>query len=129
MRDPGGKKSLHARAQFKGMNFSYVFDDTFLTSSSSEAISDSNSKIDMSLGKLRCNTTSHSNGTCPMDVSANGDAQKGSKPGCFATKIAPVGDSVGAGGMVLYNAEGMFDMQQTFGSYNFDEACNATTEE
>ena len=31
--------------------------------------------------------------------------------------------------MVLCNAEGMFDMQQTFGSYNFDEACNATAEE
>ena len=97
LRDPGGKKRLYARAQFNGMNFSHVFDGTF-SASSSEAISDSNSKIVMHLGQLRCNTTSHSNGTCPMDVSANGDAQKGPKrTGCFATKIAPVGDSVGAG--------------------------------
>ena len=31
-----------------------------------------------------------------MDVSTIADAQKGSEPGCFATKVAPVVDSVGA---------------------------------
>ena len=34
MRDPGGKKCLHARARFKGVNFSNVFDGTFSSSSS-----------------------------------------------------------------------------------------------
>ena len=64
-----------------------------------------------------------------MDVSANGDAQKGSEPGRFVTKTSPVGDSVGAGEMILLNAEDMFNMQQTFDSYDFNEACNGTTEE
>ena len=128
MRDPGGKKCLHARAQFKGMNFSHVFDGTF-SSSSSEAISDSNLKMDTFLCKSPYSPTSHSNDTCPMDVSTNGDAQKGSESGRFVTKIAPAGDSVGADEMILFNAEDMFDMQQTFNSYDFNEACNKATEE
>ena len=64
-----------------------------------------------------------------MGASANGDAQKGSEPGRFVTKISPVGDSVGAGEMILLNAEDMFNMQQTFGSYDFNEACNGTTDD
>ena len=128
MRDPGGKKCLHARAQFEGVNFSNVFDGTFSTSSS-EAISDSNLKMDTFLCKSPYSPTSHSNDTCPMDVSTNGDAQKGSESGRFVTKIAPAGDSVGADEMILFNAEDMFDMQQTFNSYDFNEACNEATEE
>ena len=31
--------------------------------------------------------------------------------------------------MILFNAEDMFDMQQTFNSYDFNEACNKATEE
>ena len=69
-----------------------VYDGHF----SSVGISDPNSKFGTFLGKLPVNPASHSNNTCPMDVSTIADAQKGSEPGCFATKIAPVGDSVGA---------------------------------
>jgi hypothetical protein len=83
----------------------------------------------MSLGKLPVNPASHSNNTCPVDVSTITDAQKGSESGCFATKIAPVGDSVGVNDMALYNAEDKFDMQHAFDSYNFDGACNEATEE
>ena len=64
-----------------------------------------------------------------MDVSANGDAQKGSESGRFVTKIAPAGDSVGADEMILFDAEDMFDMHLTFNSYDFNEACNEATEE
>ena len=128
MRDPGGKKGLHARVQFKDMNFSHVFDGTFSTSSS-EAISDSNSKNGVSLGCLPWNRGSYSNGTCPMDASATCNAQKGSLLGDPTHKIAPAGDSVGADEMILFNAEDMFDMQQTFNSYDFNEACNKATEE
>ena len=112
MRAPGGKKGSHACTQFKGMNFSHVFDDTF-SSSSSGAISDSNLKMGMFLRKSPYFPTSHSNDTCPMDVSTNGDSQKGPESGRFVTKTAPVGDSVGAGEIILFDAEDMFDMQQT----------------
>ena len=128
MRDPGGKKCLHARAQFEGVNFSNVFDGTFSTSSS-EAISDPNSKNGVSLGCLPWNRGSYSNGTCPMDASTTCNAQKGSLLGDPTHKIAPAGDSVGADEMILFNAEDMFDMQQTFNSYDFNEACNKATEE
>ena len=128
MRAPGGKKGSHACTQFKGMNSSHVFDDTF-SSSSSGAISDSNFKMDMFLRKSPYFPTSHSNDTCPMDVSTNGDSQKGPESGRFVTKTAPVGDSVGAGEIILFDAEDMFDMQQTSNSYDFNEACIGATEE
>jgi len=102
-----------------------VYDGHF----SSVGISDPNSKSGTFLGELPSNLTSHSNNTCPMDVSTIADAQKGSEPGCFATKIAPVGDSVGVNDTALYNAEDKLDMQQAFDSYNFDEVCNEATEE
>ena len=128
MRDPGGKKCLRARAHFKDMNFSHVFDDSF-SASSSEEISDPNSKNDVSLGCLPLNSGSYSNGTCPMDTSATCNAQKTSLLDAPTHKIAPAGDSVEADEMVLFNAEDMFDMQLTFNSYDFNDACNGTTEE
>ena len=123
---PDGKKCKDASAQLKGVNFSSVFSDQF-PASSSEGISDPNWSSGTFLGKLPSNLTSHSNNTCPMDVSTIADAQKGSEPGCFATKIAPVGDSVGVNDTALYNAEDKLDM--AFDSYNFDEVCNEATEE
>jgi len=128
MRDPGGKKCLHARAQFKGVNFSNVFDGTF-SSSSSESISDPNSKNGVSLGCLPVNRGSYSNDTCPMDASTTCNAQKGSLLGDPTHKIAPAGDSVGVDEMIPFNAEDMFDMHQTFNSYDSNEECDGMTEE
>ena len=128
MVSPDGKKCKDAHAQLKGVNFSSVFSDQFPTSSS-VTISDSNSKNGVSLGCLPYNRGSHSNGTCPMDASATCNAQKGSLLGVPTHKTAPAGDSVGADEMILFNAEDMFDMQQAFDSYNFDEVCNEATEE
>ena len=102
MREPGGKKGLRARAQFKGMNFSHVFDGTF-SASSSETISDSNSKNGVSLGCLPFNRGPYSNSTCPMDASTTCNAQKGSLLDDPTHKIAPIGDSVGADEMILFN--------------------------
>ena len=125
---PDGKTCTNARAQLEGVNFSSVFSDQFPTSSS-EAISDSNSKSGVSLGCLPLNRGSYSHGTCPMDTSTTCNAQKTSFLDVPTHKIAPAGDSVGVNDMALYNAEDKLDMQQAFDSYNFDEVCNEPTDE
>ena len=97
--------------------------------SSDDVFLNSNSKNGAYLVCEPTNLTSYLEGTSPMDASTDNNAQKVLESGDFSRKIVPSADSVGDINFHVFTVEDMFDMQLTFNSYDFNEACNGTTGE